>query len=82
VATTCNVNDLLADAACFGCLPSGFYLGLKIVLLEQILEGLGGEVPSNQTLFERGACFSCLSDGEIKILRLQLLCNINSSLNS
>jgi hypothetical protein len=82
VATTCNVNDLLADAACFSCLPSGFFLPLKLVLLEQILEDAGGEVPSIPTLLERGACFACLSDGEIKILRLQLLCNINSSLTS
>ncbi len=36
---------------------------------------------STSELFAQAACFSCLPDGQLQILELQLLCEISSTLS-
>jgi len=72
----CDTNQLLSTAGCFTCLPRGFFLPLKLVLLSQILAAKGATVPDIATLLAQGQCFACLSQGEIMAVKLQLLCNI------
>ena len=72
----CDPNTLLANAGCFSCLPSGFFLPLKLVLWSQILGTKGVTVPDVPTLLARAACFACLSPGQLQMIKLVLLCNI------
>ena len=74
--SVCDVNTLLSNAGCFSCLPAGFFLPLKLVLLSQILVARGGTLPSVADLLTSGACFSCLSQGDMQAIKLVLLCNI------
>src|SRR6185503_4386610 len=57
-------------------IPRGQLYILKLVLLSKILEQKGGGRPTVQELLDYAACFSCLTSGQLQILKIQLLCSI------
>lgn len=71
----CNVTTLAQDASCFTCLPSGYFLPIKLALLVAILATKGVTLSVDE-LLDRSKCFTCLAPGQQAILKLSLLCNI------
>ena len=76
---TCNTDSLLASGKLFQQLGGGLSQVARLALLKQILlAGNPGADTSVNTLMENGKCFTCLTPGEVRIIKLQLLCEILS----
>lgn len=75
--TTCNAQDLLAAAACFGCLDNRQLQMLQASLLCQILHPQLNMATCNaQDLITAAKCFGCLDPHQLSMLIAQLLCEI------
>lgn len=73
----CDTSSLMADAACFSCLPSGQMEAIKLSLLCRIAQSLDANMTCDPaTLIEEARCFTCLPAGMLQIVQTQLLCNI------
>ena len=71
----CNSNTLLADGKLFQQLGGGLSQVARLALLKQILLARSPTADtSSATLLDRGKCFTCLTPGQQRVVKLQLLC--------
>ena len=78
---TCSTETLLADGACYACLPPGLLQIAQTSLLCRIAQALTpGMTCDVQTLLSDGACFACLPPGMLQVVQAQLLCEISAAL--
>lgn len=74
---TCSTQSLLADASQFGGVPPGIRFPVKLALLVQILQSRDPSFTLNvQDLVTRASCFLCAPPILLRLLKLQLLCEI------
>lgn len=72
MAISCEPNDLLEAAKCFGCIPAGTQAEVQTYLLAVIA---GGSLDPN-TLMQQAACFRCVPKGMLPEVMAYLLCAI------
>lgn len=79
----CSPQELLSANPCYAALSPR----MRKVIFTQMLCGLFNNLDSGepiecdiQALLDDAACFNSLSDGELEIVQLQLLCEILSLL--
>ena len=74
---TCETNDLLYAARCFGGLTAFQLQLINAALLCQILSDSPTPVTCDaQELLNAAGCFSCLTPMQLQIIQTQLLCEI------
>lgn len=75
----CNVNQLLANAACLDCASIGEQQVLKVAMLARLAKTVNPLLDTTpNALMANAGCFACLPPGVSQILRAQMLCNISN----
>ncbi len=75
----CNPQALADQGSCFLCLPPGYYLPVKLVILARWLKTLDPAADvSVAGLLSDAGCTACLPQGQLGPVRMALICEATS----
>jgi hypothetical protein len=74
----CNYNTLLASGVQFLQLGGDLSQVARLVMLKQIVTTVNPSADvSTDVLLRNGGCFSCLTGFEMRMIKLQMMCQIS-----